>query len=274
MAHPPAGLVRALSADGRLDRPLGPGRVLAVHRRACTLETDAGDLITLADPGLGNGPDAILVAPGRWPAGAEFRPDGPARLRFDSGPTLDWAESPRWSAEDSAPAAPPRCDPREALIGWLGAAAVADGLLPVLLGRPAAAPHQRALAAAARPLLAALPDPAAARGLVGLGPGLTPAGDDLLAGMLLALYYARHPALPALAAALDRPATTRLGAALIGWALHGRAAEHTLVSLRALFSQPFEQASRHLPPALARGATSGADTLAGIAIGLRIVFQD
>jgi hypothetical protein len=273
MASPHADLVSAVSVDAALGQ-IGAGRILAVHRHACTLETDAGALITLADPRLGNGPDAILVEQGNWPSGAAFWPDGPGRLRFDHGVALDWSAAGRWSAAASAPDAPPRFDRRQPLIAWLGAAAGDDGLLPVLLGRPAATRQQAALAVTARPLLAALPDPAAASGLVGLGPGLTPAGDDLLAGMLLALYYARHPLMPALRAALADPATTRLGRALLGWALAGRAYEHLLAALRALFSQPFEQAAAHLPAALTHGATSGADALAGVAIGLRIVFQD
>ena len=80
--------------------------------------------------------------------------------------------------------------------------------------------------------------------------------------------------MPALAAALADPATTRLGRALLGWALAGRAYEHLLDALRALFSQPFAQAAAYLPAALTHGATSGADALAGVVIGLRIVFQD
>jgi hypothetical protein len=273
MASPHAGLVSATSVDADLGQ-IGAGRILAANRQSCTLETDAGTLITLADPRLGNGPDAILVAQSGWPAGAAFWPAGPGRLRFAHGPILDWSAARRWSAAASAPSAPPRCDQRQPLIAWLAAESREDGLLPVLLGRPAATRQQAILAETARPLLDALPDPAAASGLVGLGPGLTPAGDDLLAGMLLTLYYARHPRLPALTAALADPPTTRLGRALIGWALAGRAYEHLLAALRALFSQPFAQATAQLPAALRHGATSGADALAGVVIGLRIVFQD
>jgi hypothetical protein len=273
MASPHAGLVSAASVDAALGQ-IGAGRVLAVHRQSCTLETDAGALITLADPRLGNGPDAILTTQTGWPDGAAFWPDGPCRLRFDHGLTLDWSAAGRWSAAASAPESPPRSDQRRPLIAWLAAQSREDGLLPALLGRPATTRQQAILAETARPLLADLPDPRAASGLVGLGPGLTPAGDDLLAGMLLTLYYARHPRLPALAAALADPPTTRLGRALIGWALAGRAYEHLLRALRALFSQPFAQAAAHLPAALTHGATSGADALAGVVIGLRIVFQD
>ena len=124
----------AVSIDAALGQ-IGAGRILAAHRQACTLETDAGALITLADPRLGNGPDAILVAQSGWPSGTAFWPDGPGRLRFAHGLTLDWSAATRWSHAASAPDASPRYDQRQPLIDWLGAASSEDGLLPVLLGR-------------------------------------------------------------------------------------------------------------------------------------------
>jgi hypothetical protein len=78
-------------------------------------------------------------------------------------------------------------------------------------------------------LLAAHPCPvdteAAVDGLVGLGPGLTPAGDDVLAGLLVGLHH--HETLRApLAADVDRLAagrTTTLSAELLRHAADGLA---------------------------------------------------
>ncbi len=103
---------------------------------------------------------------------------------------------------------------------------------------------------------------AAARGLLGLGPGLTPAGDDCLDGWLAglwadgpagrALVRAVGPAL--LRAAADR--TTALSRAFLACAVAGAVAE----PVRAFVAAP--EAPR-LAALLALGATSGADVLAG-----------
>src|SRR3712207_7697094 len=47
--------IRAVSIDVDLIAALGSYSVIAVHQRTCTLKTDAGELITLAAPELGNG---------------------------------------------------------------------------------------------------------------------------------------------------------------------------------------------------------------------------
>ncbi len=74
---------------------------------------------------------------------------------------------------------------------------------------------------------------AAIRDLVGLGPGLTPAGDDLLVGCLFALHALRHPRLPHAAACVleHAPRTTRVSAAWLRAAAAGEApaAWHRLV---------------------------------------------
>lgn len=110
--------------------------------------------------------------------------------------------------------------------------------------------------------------------LVGAGPGLTPSGDDVLCGVLLALRL--HPRGSAdLVADLWRAveprltSTTSLSAALLREAADGYAAEPVLRLLERLAS--FGPADDPAPVAeavgavLAIGHTSGADLLGGLA---------
>ncbi|HVB75745.1 MAG TPA: DUF2877 domain-containing protein [Ktedonobacteraceae bacterium] len=166
-----------------------------------------------------------------------------------------------------------------------------DGLAPLaaplLLRRPA---RETPLAQRALPLLqllvraCRLEDSAgveeAARGLVGLGPGLTPSGDDTLAGFVsvMALLSAQlcADALPrehlaSIIASTAQPRTTRLSATLLAHAARGELAEHVGTLLTAL-ALPVEESQMLLHAAdrvLAYGAYSGGDTLLGMLLGLQ-----
>ncbi|GAA4506027.1 MULTISPECIES: DUF2877 domain-containing protein [Nonomuraea] len=120
----------------------------------------------------------------------------------------------------------------------------------------------------------------AAERLVGLGPGLTPSGDDVLAGLLVTL---RHlGAATGTARAVDlagwlgatvtfdaRTRTTPISATLLHCAARGEACPEVLAVLRGLTGrQPLGPALRRL---CGLGHTSGADLAQGIAIGLETV---
>lgn len=96
-------------------------------------------------------------------------------------------------------------------------------------------------------------DPAA---LVGLGPGLTPAGDDLLAGMLVTLHaLGRCRTAASIADRIDLDRTTPISAALLAQATSGRAARPLLELLRSLTGA--SSTGDALDGLLAVGATSG-----------------
>ena len=156
--------------------------------------------------------------------------------------------------------------PRERTAGRLQPAAVRE--LGALLGP---APHTGEVAGRLRAgtarLAAALRTgdglAGAAEALVGLGPGLTPAGDDVLAGALVTSAQLAHP-LPALATRVARRAgaTTALSADLLRHAGAGRAATPVLGLLDALVgARPVGPALTDL---LAVGSTSGHDTATGV----------
>ncbi len=120
----------------------------------------------------------------------------------------------------------------------------------------------------------------ATHGLAGLGPGLTPSGDDALAGftsimVLLSPQLSADGAsrihIAATVAAAARPRTTALSAVLLAHAARGEVAEQLSTLLLAL-SLPAEASEVVLNAAdrvLAFGANSGGDTLLGILLGLR-----
>lgn len=146
-------------------------------------------------------------------------------------------------------------------------------------GRPGPAAVRRLLAeasAGAPPWLApalaeALATPAGSvDALVGRGPGLTPSGDDALAGALLVrrglgvLPPAGAPD-PLVAAVRSRlPATTAVSGALLAAAADGWATPEVVALVEAAVAGDADGLRRALPPVLAVGHTSGADLVAGL----------
>ena len=112
----------------------------------------------------------------------------------------------------------------------------------------------------------------AASHLIGLGEGLTPAGDDCVLGALAAIHRLAPELLmadPASSHRLEEAArrrTTDVARDFLLEALEGRFAEPVLALLTARSDSAANRAAREL---LAMGATSGADTLGGIRLGCR-----
>ncbi len=111
-------------------------------------------------------------------------------------------------------------------------------------------------------------------GLAGLGGGLTPAGDDWLNGLMLWAWLA-HPA-PARfgrhLVALAAPRTGALSAAFLRAAARGECSAPWQRLLAALSQGERTGIASAAQAVLARGATSGADTLAGF-LGGHLVLQ-
>jgi hypothetical protein len=106
--------------------------------------------------------------------------------------------------------------------------------------------------------------------LVGRGDGLTPFGDDVLCGWLVA-HRAAGVATPAVDAAVRRalPRTTTLSATLLECALAGEAADPALAYLRALGSPEAAGAQAARAALLTLGHSSGA----GLALGIDLALQ-
>ncbi len=106
--------------------------------------------------------------------------------------------------------------------------------------------------------------------LAGRGPGLTPSGDDFLAGLMLALWARGGEAARSLCrsmVAVAAPRTTRLSRAFLEAAAEGLADTHWHALFHALDIND-EVAIEHAAQAVfAFGATSGFDMLAGFLWG-------
>jgi hypothetical protein len=196
-------------------RPGRRGRVGAVFARSFYASL-AGTEVCVGPPGLGAGPLNLRCrsAPRDWRA-AGLREGtavlaGPHELHLPPHLAISVAEAALWT--------PPPPGPWSA--ASLGAGLLAlDALLPARLpeqGLGFLALPSRAEAAARSAVAAAAREPAEAlsaflnramtesgdraipsapdfRALIGLGPGLTPSGDDLLGGALVALHLLDRP---------------------------------------------------------------------------------
>jgi len=109
--------------------------------------------------------------------------------------------------------------------------------------------------------------------LVGWGEGLTPAGDDFLVGLLAGLDAAVHADPSRLACRMaiveallaSLPRTTRISAHQLHLAAHGHYGERLLAARDTLLSDTsWHEVDAAWHAACAIGATSGADTLAGL----------
>jgi hypothetical protein len=112
--------------------------------------------------------------------------------------------------------------------------------------------------------------------LIGLGPGLTPSGDDFLAGVIMGLYKTGRMAdAQYLANHLYRAAsnkTTRVSLAFYRALTEGLVTEPFSKLLEIIGSGETELLAIALKQTARMGATSGWDTLAGILFGICLVF--
>lgn len=233
--------------------PVRPASVVATGSMATYLDVD-GRIVPLVAAGGVRLPGAALLPPGL--------PPPPGDLAVGEGGIHQGGRVlvavHRWF------------DPRVRL-GAIDAVAV-DRLATYLAGRPGGDPL---LPADAPDLLAsALADgvgsvESAVADLVGRGTGLTPAGDDLLAGTLAVLRARALPQADGLADAIRRHApgrTTRLSASLLEAADQAAVIPQVEGVLRALATDPgrVPAAAEALLPV---GHTSGWHLAAGLAVG-------
>ncbi len=259
--------------------PGSPRRAMRVHgvyRSAINLASDDGVFVTIAVERLGGLPHGILV---RDPG--DFRSLGilagmTAFLgggRVTVGPALDieLAGARPWSATL------PRLDVRP----WPDRASLVHNLASAQRPRAGldAAPGARAALDDLGAAIAKGDRPGvvhAANRLIGLGPGLTPSGDDALAGVEAALHAASHPLAGSVAGVLhelDRRTTT-VSAAMLRHAVRGEAPERIHRLLAAALGPTTMGLAEAIRDAVAWGATSGADTLAGVLVALDAATAD
>jgi Protein of unknown function (DUF2877) len=266
--------VSAVSVSARiaplLDAPrtVSRGSVLSVHASVVNLLVD-GRLLTVASEVVGNVPNGLLIA-GRFDPGAiGLRPgmtvmvaDG--RLAIGGRLVIDCKSAPRWQPELVPVTVLPDLPARAALAG--------NGACPPGLSGIVAGAHAFAALVQASVGGSAVAIVAAGRPLVGLGAGLTPAGDDVLVGFTAGLTAIGDDRARDFATAWAQHAVGRT--TLVAEAFHRHAAagaysERLHDVLRAILHGPPAAIPAATRAASAWGATSGADTLAGILVALR-----
>jgi hypothetical protein len=255
--------------------------VLAVFDQACDLITPDSNVIALVIPAVGNGPLNIVVdggpgifaslAPGTaatWRA-ANLQ-IGRCQIRLEKAKT--WEPCPAWHVlRNQRDAIVRRLPTLEAVaLQHAPPASLFILALQVAVGQTGLLPDSAVFHKAQETLQAGWDgDLAQLREgtiqLVGLGSGLTPAGDDFLVGVMLWAWLA-HPEPHAFCHTIIQagaPRTTTLSAAFLRAASRGEcsAAWHRLLAaLGSDLDGELEAATRQV---ISYGATSGADTLAG-----------
>jgi hypothetical protein len=275
------------------------GRVHSAFGRACNIETRTGELVTLLAEELGNVPHGIRLAGPVAPfqswliAGQNAILDTRALFVPDAGITVDLSGAAVGRGAVAAvsmdlgsmgPGATTIAIALRDLRATLVERAPEQGFAP-LLAAPAAARSAVERAVATRlsrtlPMLARATErrdvtaiAGAAAGLVGLGPGLTPSGDDFIAGYLAALWSRAgfesgiEAMLPSLADALAPlfQHTNAISRQMLSDAAQGRFAEHLIDVTRAVAGTG--DVVDATAQALASGHSSGADTVCGLLFG-------
>jgi len=248
------------------------GRIAAKYEHTVLLQDESGDLVALVTPEIGDGPlNTVLDTPDLGGLGdlrgLLLRPISLERATV-------WEPQPDWPGLRAARGAiAPRlacvrdialeCAPKCGLLALLGSDLRGLGNLGGLVATASRkgidclrAGWEGADAAQLR---------AGAEILAGLGPGLTPAGDDFLCGAMLWAWLAHCEPGPLcrLLAEAAAPRTTALAAALLRRAALGECSAPWHVLLAALRAGDGDALRPAVEGVLAQGHTSGADALAG-----------
>lgn len=252
------------------------GKVLAVVSNAAYLLTDDGELFWIARAGLPAHARAILVPFDETllNVGMSFTART-ARLQIADRVTVDCASAVQWTGRPVLPtrAAPPAvvrdrvCGLRQQCDVGAVLPDSAREIVPVIA---------RACADQDIAAIAAL-----GKGLIGLGVGLTPSGDDFMGGLLFAAHHLRVTYASVLnwrAEPIDvllddaRTRTNRISYTLLCDQARGDGVEplHELIAA-LLGRQNDDDPATHARRVLAIGHTSGVEMLAGVMTGMLLL---
>ncbi len=302
-----AGLLEGSPASGLC------GEVMATFRRSCYALGMEGGVMCIGDQSLDDGP---LTLKARFPWSINIEALGikegmPLRLEeggftLGEGVLLRMAGATAWvpPAITISACSDEILERLRMLVHGIATYAPDGGLAPFLpsaedlaAGRPVTLWCDSPVAHVALPAMAALVRGAysrdegevdgAVRRLVGLGPGLTPSGDDLLGGMMVGLISTVGAAggaakeLEGVAAiirgSISRQAadgTTAISAALLLQAAGGVAAAAVHRLVQALLQPGNTQSPIGVALAVARtGHTSGWDCLVGVLLGTHLAIR-
>ncbi len=277
-------IAEAVLQDGR------SGTILSVHASAVNIRW--GDrLLILAHESVGGLPNGVLLASPPpldrigLTEGMLVRIDGGNLALPEASLVVGLAGAVWWS-----PSLPPirvrsprsRAARAQRALQVAAAAAPRVGfgpLIAALAGGESLSPSLASTAAARTlAIVGALadetPDRAitAALPLIGLGPGATPSGDDLLVGLAAGLAISGHPLARPFAAGVASMARGRTTALAESFLLHAgdlEFAERVQRVAVALVGEAHGEMRSAINATLAWGASSGADLLVGLLVGVQ-----
>jgi uncharacterized protein DUF2877 len=262
----------------------GAAKVHSLFDRAANLELAGQRLVVLLDATSPNVPHGIRLGAHAWRelrasvrVGDTLAFEG-GGLRFArTGWRVDLSGARGWHVDLSGTHA--GCGDARVVNGLAAASAIAR-TVHVRAGDPVAAAYSRRLARVKPPLESAIRQLSADTAidqlhrLLGVGCGLTPAGDDFIVGCLAGLaigtrYEAeRRRFLMDVAGGLDFSATTLISRQHLSDACHLQFAQ-PLAELAVAITVGAADVLSKLEAALAVGASSGADGVAGLLFGLQ-----
>ncbi|MGL5930052.1 MAG: DUF2877 domain-containing protein [Dermatophilaceae bacterium] len=276
LRHPAVpGVVSALSAD-LLAGPVQPARVLGSGAHGCYLDV-AGTVLPVLTTDAVALPTAVRLARPVDPVA--FSPGHLGHLGRDH---LGRGDSGRVGDSGHGDSEPVAVGGGEVRLGRLTVRVIRvwqpacvrrrhpgrSAATSVRPGVPAVAAHL------VRPVAAAVAasDPVRAVALlVGRGRGLTPSGDDALAGAVLVAHAFGRPRVLADAIRRRLGATTAVSAALLDAACDGYAVAPVVRLVDAAVAGDHAQVGAILPAVLSVGHTSGADLVAGVAGAMSVL---
>jgi hypothetical protein len=260
----------------------------------CNLINEEGEVFSLVGPFVGNGPFSGLSEQGmftRWiTAESKIKFAETSFMIDDTSVSFEqaslWEPHPNWALLRSAPRQLLKAsdDIEQLLKEHAPPNSFAQIVLPLTQsGDPASKTHNKASLVIEELLPSFISENreimrSSAAALGGLGPGLTPAGDDFLVGLMHALWVAR-PQAQALALSLVLaeaavPRTNSLSGAWLSAASQGEAGEpwHELViAIAGNDSSTIESAVMRILPT---GHSSGADALGGFVVLSRLLVAE
>lgn len=276
--------------ENDLELPGGTGTVEGIHRSAINIRWRAG-LLTVAHESMGGLPNGVLVDPpialdqigiahgmSVQSDGTTLRVPGASLVIFLGG-AASW--SPAIPVVRGLTAA--RRDERaQRALRVAADHAPAIGLGPLLVGivddRASVGSLGRAAARSLAEVVEALGQRRLGRAvatafpLIGLGPGATPSGDDLLVGFAAGLAVTEHPLARPFASCVAQDAgglTTSVAESYLAHAGRLEFSERVQAAALAVLSGPESELPKAVIAALAWGASSGADLLVGLLVGIQ-----
>jgi hypothetical protein len=258
--------------------------VLHVFERACNLVNPAGEVLSLVSGKRGLTPFALLLPAAVPPLFSGVTETSAVRVeagRLQVGPLIiDWTGTPAWNPMPdwvalrrffAVPAALADLAAEAARVPARGSLLTIYGGIPD--GGTVPSPLADRLQAGMRAMVEGVSSRSTAiaiegaLGLAGVGGGLTPAGDDFITGVLLAIWAGLYGAgLEPLAESLAEAASTRtttLSGAYLRAAARGECSAPWHALFEALLGGGSSGRRRALEALLAVGHTSGGDGLAG-----------